>query len=138
MGRSRAAGVAFQDASAVMVGVGFTSFWTDASWNLWLVSLAFAGVMAAATMLFDRLAGPADGANLPMWIRNMLLAATGAGLCAGQLWLAPVEGIRFAMLMLFAVLLAWILAAWGQRWGERRVYRGTLDQPAVDPEEFEA
>ena len=138
MGRFRSVGAAFQDASAVMVGVGFTSFWTDGSWNLWPVTLTFAGVLATATMLFDRLAGPTVGADFPMWIRNMLLAAIGAGLGSGQLWLAPVQGVRFGALMLFAVLFAWILAAWRQRWGERRVYRATLRQEPADPDTLEA
>ena len=138
MGRFQAVNAAFQDASAVMLGVSIPSFWTDASWNLWLVSLTFAGVIAAATMLFDRLTDPAVGANVPVWARNVLLAAVGAGVGAGQLWLAPVDGFRFAVLMLSAVLLAWILAAWRQRWGEQRVYRATLRELVEDPDSFEA
>lgn len=137
MGRFQAVNAVAQDASAVMLGVSITSFWTDASWNLWLVSLTFAVVVAAAKLLFDRVAGPAVGANGPIWARNMLLAAAGAGMGTGQLWLAPVDGFRFAMLMLSAVFVAWLLAAWRQRWGERRVYRATLRESVEDPDSLE-
>ncbi len=138
MGRFRSVSTAFQDASAVMVGVGVTSFLPDGSWDLWPVTLTFAGVLAAATMLFDRLAGPTVGADLPRWIRDILLVAIVAGLGSGQVWLAPVEGVRFVVLMLFAVLFAWILAAWRQRWGERRVYRAMLRQEPTDSDTLEA
>ena len=137
MGRSGSVGAASQDIASVMLGAGITSFLTDARY-MWLVALVFAGVLATATMLFDRLASPVRGFDTAGWIRSALMAAIGAGVGAGQLWLAPVEGMRLIVLMLLAVLFAWILAAWRQRWGERRVYRAALRELVEDPQPLES
>ena len=138
MGRSGSVGAAFQDIATVMLGAGITSFLTERSLYLWLVALVFAGVLATATMLFDRLASPVRGFDTAGWIRSALMAAVGAAVGAGQLWLAPVEGMRVIVLMLLAVLFAWILAAWRQRWGERRVYRAALRELGEDPQPLES
>lgn len=134
MERLLAWGTSAQQISAVMLGAALTSGFFDSSWLLVLTTLAFAFVYSKALTLFDELAASAGGANFPYWFRSVFSVVTGAGLGAASVWMPTVNGVRFMALMVIAVIFAWILAAWRQRWGEGRVYRGTLKQPVVDPE----
>lgn len=138
MERLRAWGTAAQQVSAVLLGVAITSGFFDSSWYLVLTTIAFAFVYSKALRLFDELAASAGGANFPYWFRSVFSVAVGAGLGAAPAWLPDVDVVRFTALMVMAVILAWVLAAWRQRWGEGRVYRGTLVEMVADPKELDA
>ena len=123
--------------SAVMLGIAFTSIFFDSSWLLVLTMLAFAVVYSKALSLFDELATATVGASFPYWFRSVFSVAVGAGLGAAPVWLPAVNGVRFVALMALAVIFACVLAAWRQRWGEGRVYRGTFSRPMIEPEGLE-
>ena len=137
MGRFDRFNATFQPIPTVMLGFGFSSLFTDPWWPLWVLTLAFAGVYAAATRLFERLVGRQAAVFNPGWIRSTLLVAVGAGLGAGHA-LIPTSVVGVAVLMMFAVVLAWMLTAWWQRWVERQIYRDTLVEMVVDPEKLDA
>lgn len=137
MGRFDRFNATFHPIPTVMLGLGISSLFTDPSWNHWVLALAFAWVYSTATRLFERLVGRATVEVTIGWIRSTLLVAVGAGLGAGHARI-PASFVGVAALMVFAVVFAWMLTAWWQRWSERQVYRGTVVEMVVDPGELDA
>ena len=126
----------YQPIPTVGLGLGLSSFFADSSWDLWVLTMAFAWVYSAATGLFERIVARATVATGQGWIRSTLLVAVGMGLGVGHA-LIPASLVGVAVLMVFAVVLAWMFTAWWQRWVERRVYRGTFSRPMIEPEGLE-